>query len=94
MNIRCCGRYQYDGDQDVEIIIETNAVMDDYNYAECDLESGEESVKSGIRKKEGEVVLVADMCQVCICIYIFIYIYISIYIYIYIYAYAYIYICM
>jgi hypothetical protein len=40
MNIRC----QYDAGDDGEIIIETNAVVDNYDYAECDLESGEENL--------------------------------------------------
>ena len=35
-----CGRSQFVDDQDVEVIIETEAVMDDTHYAECDIETG------------------------------------------------------
>ena len=35
-----CGRSQFIDDQDVEVIIETEAVMDDTHYAECDIETG------------------------------------------------------
>lgn len=40
---RCCGRYQFDDNEDVEVIIETNAVVDNCNYAECDIEMGDEN---------------------------------------------------
>lgn len=35
-----CGRSQFIDDQNVEVIIETEAVMDDTHYAECDIETG------------------------------------------------------
>lgn len=35
-----CGRLSEEETRDVEIIVETEAVVDDMNYAECDLESG------------------------------------------------------
>jgi hypothetical protein len=37
---RLCGRYDVDENQDVEVIVETVAVVDNSNYAECDLEGG------------------------------------------------------
>lgn len=37
---RLCGRYDIDENQDVEVIVETVAVVDNSNYAECDLEGG------------------------------------------------------
>jgi hypothetical protein len=37
---RLCGRYDDNENQDVEVIVETVAVVDNSNYAECDLEGG------------------------------------------------------